>query len=408
MEISKQEAIKWFGSVFVVPIYQGFIIIGLVLTCGIFYQDFTGMLSGPIFLFFLGALVTSSGVLWISSQPEEDEGGCGGGQSRNSKKSGFAIMEDPDDNEEVISPAGSSSCDQSPLNVDEINTSISFALREVEHDESQGDSPKLANRRRKALASVDSSRWSVDSDLPRRAKSTPGVARASIDSSGQGWTRASIEALDREPSPAILAHLEAEEALRQLPYEMLLKTAHTLLCQRNIAVDKMIDMQRSKTRATKSRIDREGLADSGQPELVGNIGFHTVDLFNEFYTSIDPMKDRQATIRQRQKSKAASFIQQTSTIEDACPVRSGRVTWDAQSDGLVKVITSLPQLQEISDDVIQDVRGAGERGRGSNEGSEPNSGQLSCPTSPSREREMKSQDDLEQARISVRDRSSTE
>jgi len=99
MEISKQEAIKWFGSVFVVPIYQGFIIIGLVLTCGIFYQDFTGMLSGPIFLFSLGVLVTSSGVLWVSSQPE-DEGGCGGSQRRNSKKSGFEIMEDPDDNEE--------------------------------------------------------------------------------------------------------------------------------------------------------------------------------------------------------------------------------------------------------------------------------------------------------------------
>jgi len=73
MELSKQEAMGLFGNMFVVPVYQVIIIVGLVITCGIYYGDFQEMKSGPIVVFSIGVITCAAGITYLAQYSAEPE-----------------------------------------------------------------------------------------------------------------------------------------------------------------------------------------------------------------------------------------------------------------------------------------------------------------------------------------------
>jgi len=73
MEYWKQKSLATFESLFIVPVFQVLLVVLVVTTTGIFYQDFEKMYSGPILLFIIGVLITCVGVAILSYQSEENK-----------------------------------------------------------------------------------------------------------------------------------------------------------------------------------------------------------------------------------------------------------------------------------------------------------------------------------------------
>jgi len=68
MEYWKQKALSSFDSLFVVPVFQVMLVMMLVMTTGIYYEDFQEMGSGAILFFAVGVVVTCVGVAILSMQ----------------------------------------------------------------------------------------------------------------------------------------------------------------------------------------------------------------------------------------------------------------------------------------------------------------------------------------------------